>query len=286
MEFGFPEITQSFLNGQDLLYQQFNEVNFYVEDTDREHFYFNILSTVFSDIKFEKIFPLGGKRKVIEAAKQTPTDNSRVYIVDLDFDEILEQKEKLNNLFYLNKYCIENHLINQSSFFELIREKSPALKDSQISSMISFDSVIHDSIICLRELSEVFLVVKKFNLSVGFYGILPGRDFNFKLKPPFYKGSFINNYINSVENSLKSIKKSYSLQAQIKKIRKHFNSKDDALTNIPGKCLLIIIKYRLEGESLISQSSLDSLTYKLSKNIKDIEEFGYLEKAIKAFVKN
>ena len=42
MEEGFPELTDSFLSGQDILYKQFNDIEFYVEDFEQEHLYYNI----------------------------------------------------------------------------------------------------------------------------------------------------------------------------------------------------------------------------------------------------
>lgn len=283
MEFGFPELTESFLSGQDVLYQQFNDVNFYVEDVDQEHFYFNILSKLFTNLKFEKIFPLGGKKDVIDAAKESEIDTTKVYIVDLDFDEILGAKENLENLFYLDRYCIENHLLDRNAVFELIREKNPSLKNIQIASNFDFDRVINETIQSLTELATMFVLVKKFNLNTGFYGIVPARDFNFKLKPPFYNRSFVRDYCISVENSLKTVKRSYSLTAQAKKLKKFFNSKDNAVKNIPGKYLLTVLKYRLESETLTNQVSLSSFTYKLSKETTELRELEYLQNAIAAF---
>ena len=88
MEEGFPELTDSFLAGQDILYKQFNDVEFYVEDFEQEHLYYNILKNLFPDVQFEKIFPLNGKKNVIDASKLTIDSKTKIYIVDLDFDKI------------------------------------------------------------------------------------------------------------------------------------------------------------------------------------------------------
>jgi hypothetical protein len=94
MNSGFPELTDSFLSGQDILYTQFNDIEFFVEDTEQEHFYFNILKKLFPDLKFEKIFPLNGKKNVSDAAILNIGNNKKVYIVDLDFDHILNTVQK------------------------------------------------------------------------------------------------------------------------------------------------------------------------------------------------
>lgn len=64
MDFYLPTLTESFLKGQDILYKQFNNIEFYIEDTEQENLYFQILKKMFPDIKFEKIFPLNGKKNV------------------------------------------------------------------------------------------------------------------------------------------------------------------------------------------------------------------------------
>jgi hypothetical protein len=76
MSIGFPELTPAFLAGQDIFYTQFNDVDFYVEDINQENFYFEILKKIFSDIKFGKIFPLGGKQNVISDAKSEISERS------------------------------------------------------------------------------------------------------------------------------------------------------------------------------------------------------------------
>jgi hypothetical protein len=104
MSTGFPELTDSFLSGQDIFFGQFNEIEFYVEDTEQEHLYFNVLKKLFPDLKFEKIFPLNGKVNVVNESKLHVSNKKKVFIVDLDFDHILGTKLNYSNLFYLNKY--------------------------------------------------------------------------------------------------------------------------------------------------------------------------------------
>ena len=102
-------MTDSFLSGQDIFYLQFNEISFYIEDTDQEYFYFNILKRLFSDISFEKIFPLDGKGNILMDAQRNLGDRTKVYLADVDFDEILKVKQEFENVFYLDKYSIENY---------------------------------------------------------------------------------------------------------------------------------------------------------------------------------
>ncbi len=266
MNSGFPELSDSFLSGQDILYSQFNDINFYVEDTDQEHFYYNILRKLFPNLSFEKIFPLNGKDNVVIESKLTTGDKTKVYIVDLDFDEILGRKENEPNLFYLKRYSIENYLCHKTSIYEIIREKNPKLKDSEIDALFNFENLQKQWKILLSELSSTFIIIQKFSLGKEYFGINCPRDFDCASLPPTYKNNFLPTYLNEVETLLKNIDSRYTLNAQINRLKSNFRSLEKAIKNIPGKYILNLLKHQLERLGLINQISLESFTYKLSKD--------------------
>src|SRR5581483_11148335 len=199
MKDGFPELIDSFLSGQDVLYGQFNEVNFYVEDVGQEHFYFNVFKKLFPDIQFDKIFPLNGKKNVKDAANLTVGDKKKIYIVDLDFDNILGLKEVIPNLFYLERYSIENYLISKKALFEVIREKNSRLKNQDIEKFVDYQVLLKECALLLLELSCTFILIQKYSLGIDYFGINPARDFDFSKPTPCYKNKFIKEYIDSVD---------------------------------------------------------------------------------------
>lgn len=265
MDSGFPELTDSFLAGQDIFYAQFNNVNFYVEDTEQEHLYFNILKRLFDNVQFDKIFPLHGKTNLKNHANNNLGDKSKVYIADIDFEDILETKEEIENVFYLNKYSIENYFVEKSGLFELIREKSPKLKDSDITNLFDFNSKLKQSKVMLSELTCTFIVIQKYSLGKEYFGLNPARDFDLSLNPPQLRNTFLPTYFNETEELLKSLDGRYTLQSKQQEFKKHFRSVNNALKNIPGKYLLNVIKHQLEKAGLINQISIESFSYKLSK---------------------
>ncbi len=283
MSVEFPELTNSFLHGQDILYKQFNDIEFYVEDIDKEHFYFNILKRLFSDIKLHKIFPLNGKKDVINTAKNNVNNRKKVYIVDLDFDKILGRVEQLSNLFYIERYSIENYLFSKLSIYECIRSKNPKMKDTDIDIKIDYEKLIDNAIESLRELASVFIIIKQYELSCEYYKLDVKRDFDFSFSSVHYKNSFIPKYLLEIENKLKSKNSRVTLNGQIKKMKKHFNTRIKATTNIPGKYILMFIKDRLQFLKLINQVSFDSFTYNLSKDF-DGAELNYLRKEILNYI--
>lgn len=283
MEEGFPELTDSFLAGQDILYKQFNDVEFYVEDFEQEHLYYNILKNLFPDVQFEKIFPLNGKKNVIDASKLTIDSKTKIYIVDLDFDKILEIKESYSNLFYLEKYSIENHLISKKAIYELVREKNAKLKDSQIDLLFDYDNLLLASKVHLEKLSCCFLVNQIHSLGIKHLCIEPSREFDLTQSEPTYRNSLITNYFIQIDQQIKILNNTLNLDAEILKITHFFNSVQSALVNTPGKFLLNMIKNKLEKMKLIYQVTLESFTYKLSKDF-DVSELEYLKIRISDYI--
>lgn len=276
---GFPVFSESFLAGQDILYTQFNDVSFYIEDTDQEHLYFNILKRLFEDVKFEKIFPLDGKNNLKKHAKDHVGDKSKIYIADIDFEDILEIREYLENVFYLNKYSIENFFVDKSGLFELIREKNPKLKDNDINGLFDLNSNLQQCKVVLSDLACTFIVIQKYSLGKEYFGITPARDFHLEINPPQIKNKFIPAYLDEIDALLKNRDGRFSLKSKQQEFKKHFRSLNNALINIPGKYLLNVIKYQLERAKLIHQMSIESLTYKLSKEC-SVDSFAYLRTEI------
>lgn len=282
MDSGFPELTDSFLASQDIFYTQFNDVFFYVEDTEQEHLYFNILKRLLNDVQFDKIFPLHGKTNLKNHARNNTGDKSKIYIADIDFEDILGIKEELDNVFYLNSYSIENVLVEKDGLFEIIREKSPKLKDTDIASLFDLNSKLQQCKLVLSELTCTFIVIQKYSLGKEYFGLNPARDFNLDIHPPQIKNSFLPTYLNETEQLLKNIDGRFTLKSKQQEFKSQFKSLSNALKNIPGKYILNVIKHQLEKAGLINQISIESLTYKLSKEC-NINSLSYLKAEIEAF---
>ncbi len=276
MNEGFPELTDSFLSGQDILYTQFNDIEFYVEDTEQEHFYFNILKKLFPDLNFEKIFPLNGKDNVRDSARLNIGNKKKVYIVDLDFDHILNKVENLDNLFYLRKYSIENYLFSKEAVYEVIRARDSKLKDNEIDTLFDLNQILSDATVCLKELTCCFIIIQNKELGHPYYGLNVTRDFNFNSTPPCYRMNFIRDYLRDVERLLKAKNRRYSLESQKRKLLQHFRTITDCLANIPGKYILTFLKDRLNALGLLNQMSLETFTYFLSKDFNS-NELSYLK---------
>ena len=119
----FDEICYSEfgLAGRDLFMAEYSDVMFYCEDAFYEPVYEKLISIICPEHLSSSVECLGGKTQVIKKAKSlNDIHRPRVFIVDKDFDDILNEKENLPGLIYLEKYCLENYLISLHAFSPLL----------------------------------------------------------------------------------------------------------------------------------------------------------------------
>ncbi len=159
-----PSFSDLYLQGQDIFWEQFNEVNFYVEDTELEQLYFQILKKIFPNIKIEKIFPLNGKKNVIEDAKANRNNKKRIYIVDKDFDDLHGRIELIDNLFYLDHYCIENYLFEEISILEFVVSENPKIKQHEFTQKYHLSERISIILEKLIYINSLHFIVQKLGL--------------------------------------------------------------------------------------------------------------------------
>lgn len=138
------EFKKSILPNLGVFFRYKNTVDVFVEDTYDEEFYKVIINRVFEKTghSVNKLIALGGKRNVIGACKadQDKRDVKRVYIVDGDLDLINDTNEKnIDYLFVLEKYCIENYLIQEEPLIEIVHDNILTDKE-KITKILSFDN--------------------------------------------------------------------------------------------------------------------------------------------------
>jgi hypothetical protein len=153
----------------DIFYADFNDVNFYVEDDEQENLYWEILRKLFRGVKIARIFPLGGKPAVLQHAASAANQCIkcfRAYIVDRDFDHLLGKQFVHPNVFYLDRFCVESHLLEPSALVELVIENHPRRRRADVEVELSLDSQIPSFYSCLRPLFTLFLCAQSLNLGV------------------------------------------------------------------------------------------------------------------------
>lgn len=105
-----------------------NDLNIFVEDTNKEYEYEEIFERLFSkDLKINCIFPTGGKPFLEEAFALFGSSceyGKTFFIADGDFDEALGRKMIVaDNFVYLKRYNIESYLLHKDSILQFMRPK-------------------------------------------------------------------------------------------------------------------------------------------------------------------
>ena len=165
----FPERSPHGLAALDVFFDDFNDVHFFVEDADQENLYEIVIGRMFPDITIARIFPLGGKSAVLLHSQEPNTRVSAprsVYLLDKDFDDLLGKIVHRENLFYLDRYCIENYLIDVTAIVEVVVETHPKLKRADISNRLEIDLKIPEITGSLRPLFELFFCAQYFSLDL------------------------------------------------------------------------------------------------------------------------
>lgn len=273
MESGIPSKTESFLAGQDILYTQFNDLSFFVEDENQENLYFHILKKIFSNIKINKIFPLNGKINVVSEAKINLGNKRKIYIVDKDFDDILGNDTKLENLFYLNRYSIENYLIENNAIIDIIIEEKPKLNKKHICMIFNLESFNKEAVNLFNKLISSYLVIQKHKLGIKNVKYNPEKFCIFNPTSELKINEY-HNYNKQIEQTLKSKDKRHTITGQITVFKKHSKK----LANIPGKYLIKFLNSRLKYLFNIN-IEIESFTFRLAKN-SELNSLNHLKNSV------
>lgn len=261
LEDSIPKKNTAYKLGEDIFFYQFNDISFYIEDENQENFFFCILKKLFPDIKIEKIFPLGGKLNVIEESKNNTENKKKVFIVDKDFDDILEKIEIHQNLFYLERYSIENYLLEKDAIIEYIIGEKPRLSKSFIRRNFDFDDCLSNISCSIASLVHLHIVVQKNNLGISNISRNPDRFVAFISNSFSTRDSEIEKYKEEIQTELHGRDRRLTVNGQLRKVVGiiKLNTNEQCMKHIPGKYLLKLLKKLIE--SIFSLPSRNNESY-------------------------
>lgn len=267
IEESIPSKNDNYRIAEDVFFVQFNDISFFVEDTEQENFYYCILRNLFPEMKIEKIFPLNGKDNVINECKSNIGDKNKIFIVDKDFDDLLNKIEIIPNLFYLERYSIENHLINKSALIDYIISEKPKLKRLDINNNFDFETCMTTIKNSLNLVIDLHLLVQKMcpklkNISLNHERFFDFNNGNFNLRE-----DQILVYKTDIQNELNSKDKRLKVNSQLKKIKKiiDINSNELCIKHMPGKYLIKMIKQYIESLFGLVSRNIDSFCYRVAE---------------------
>lgn len=264
-EESFPSLDEDYLDAQDIFYFQFNDIDIYVEDIDQEELYKEIFSKILP-YKIGQIFPLGGKSRVIDKAMVNRHVKRKIFVVDKDFDDLHGKIVKLSNLFYLDKYCIENYLITKSAIVNFLKEEFPKMPINEIEDELKFDDLYKNTIGELTELFIYFFLIQKLGLPMENCSCTVDKFLDEKVRCKIDDAKCLK-FMEEIQQQCELFGLKVSIIDEKKALSTKFNNLEDVEPHIPGKHLLALFFRKTSTSFKITRMpNKDSLYYRLAKS--------------------
>ena len=157
----YPEESKQLYS---LFTQYRNSVNIYTEDEEKDTKFYKLLFKRLLDgtgITVSDITPLGSCRDVIEACHKDTSSFPKLYIVDGDIDLMVNPKSTADHLFVLDRYCIENYVIDENSLYRALDEMDYIHDINIIKELIKYDELVNSIVDSMLDIFRHFAVAKK-----------------------------------------------------------------------------------------------------------------------------
>jgi hypothetical protein len=274
-----PRKLGGYLYSADVFWNQFNDVDFYVEDEQQENFYFVILRKLFPKIRIEKIFPLGGKVNVINEAQANIGNNRCVYLVDKDFDDLLNRKHDFSNLFYLERYCIENYLIEEESLVAFVIDEKPRMKPADIKNKLQCTRLVEDCCSQLMKIFVLFYLVQKHGIDEPNVALPVERFVRKDNKAEIDQGE-VEAYQERLKQAWESKQIPVGLDQEFNEAQRLLGETMElAVRNISGKYIVFLVEKQINRLFHTRSVKSNSFSYRLAKNC-IFRDLRYLRKGI------
>lgn len=166
------EWSSSALHARSIFFEEFNDIDIYVEDTDATTI--RIFTTLFQraleHLRIDTVFGLGGRHEVIKRFnRDTSNGRKRLYVIDGDFSCLIGelcQHDIPSGIFRLSRYCIENYLLDKKAFSEVAYDEDGLRSPNELLRQADFDQWLLDSSSQLLRLSLAYACSEHFGLGV------------------------------------------------------------------------------------------------------------------------
>jgi hypothetical protein len=183
-----------------MFFQYRNEIDIYTEDEEKDREFYTVLFSRLLDnnIKINDITPLGSKKKVLtHCSNETNFSRKKLYIVDGDIAIINDYKPVAKNLYVLDRYCIENFLIDKHSVAKYIYLNCGTKTLKQIEDEIDFENWLNDYSESLIELFLHFAVSN--HLKINFKLCNSRKFHSIYQNSTIFNKSLVKNEINQIK---------------------------------------------------------------------------------------
>jgi hypothetical protein len=125
-----------------------------------------IQRAISSEIKIDKVHSLGGREKVLDAFENKNDDRTEIYIIDGDLHMQYENRAFEKGLVILDRYCIENYLLDKKALLELLYEEAKSCNFEELSTTFDYDKWYEEQTPLFKELFLEYAIEKKNSLGL------------------------------------------------------------------------------------------------------------------------
>lgn len=262
LDYAIPSYGSEALSNRDIFFVGVSGVHFFVEDEGQENLYIRLMSRCFPGVDSIEVFPQGGKPAVIahaEAGHRGFSGIRRVYVLDKDFDDLLDEMKSIDGVFYWHQYSIENLLFDEAALVEVCVQEAPREKRCELAAKLGFDAALKEWAPHLDRLHRAYYLVQRFSLGIK-NTKCSVDDYVHRGRRSVFDPTKIDQYIEIVRVALKKIGavatdsdfEEMMLAAYPKGEVAHFN----------GKYLFDLAYHRMKSLGLVKNISSDSLLYR------------------------
>ena len=254
----------------------------FIEDRNAIQIYKKIFQRIYGDdFKVEKVYSMGNKQGVMEKFKEW-YDNTRdlskcVFIVDKDYNFLLSSTFiDSTNLIELEKYTIENYLIQQEAIIKYILIHKHNISEEKVLEKLSWSTWRNEMDVGFTNLFINFAIAFKYDLAQNC-----GQSPHIFLQKTDHRidEHAIQEYNALIREKCEEFGIDYNLEME--EIKKLFMVENqlDYDTLIKGKYLLqSLIKY-IKVMFDMKHIDINSLNYILADELND-EDFEFLKKKV------
>lgn len=237
----------------------------FFEDSGAEIFYEEIVKKLLPNPRNVRIICLSGKESLINHCNDPnnkSTKKKSLYILDKDFDDLLNKRIQDNCLFYLEKYSIENFILEESAVLLVIQEEKPRLQN--VVESLDWNGFFNLNLPFLLELSSLYLISQKFSLGITSCSE-PIQRYTVDGQSWLLCAKKISRYREDIE-ALLLLNGFVSTEAEIQDILTDGRQQISDLANVPGKQIVDLSRLYIGNRFELRGLSRESFCYRLAKS--------------------
>lgn len=237
-----------------------NDIDIYTEDEEKDREFYKALFSrlIKSEILINDVTPLGCKQKVIDTCRLEPKSNrKKIFIIDGDVTLINGNIIELENLYVLDRYCIENFLIDKDSTCNFIYLNCGTKSKKQLENDLEFENWLNSYSESLISLFIHFAIINHFG---GKFTLFNANKYHIKDNGILsFDSKLVNNDIEILKQEAIENYGEVSYNLKLNELcQKWTNSIDNLLKIVSGKDYLIPILL-IKTQQFKSSKSLPSL---------------------------